>query len=664
MTVSKLFQYVKTTKTDDYPIVLGQVGLGNPAEWLQLRAQCQQCPTDTLIIKLFIDSSAALSNLTQNSHFQSLINDSPTLLPLVEQLTQQRLVDINGIQRLSFDNGHFILDFHIGDFSFQLNAIALTELSLMHHWCCDNPSVLSQITQSQLWQMAKLSHNHAHWLVHWPRSKDQAQPHDELAVQSIFESQAKQVGFHYINLNTNNNLDIDTLIRTQIDKNIQQTSVDSGISLSERQALRHQHKLTQQPFPLMSTKEGDIAIIGGGLASANLALSLAERQRRLHLFCKDSTLAGQASGNKQGALYPLLTPDNNPLSQYFQQAFLFSRRRLQSLHQEGFTIAHDLCGVLHTGHDERSMERINKIINGHAWHTDIAVEVNQQQANHLAGVDIDKTGIFYPLGGWICPEDYTQAAINKARSLTTLDIHLDTHIDRLARRNNQWYVYQDNQEYGPFASVVIANGHELTQFTQTQALQLSGFRGQVSHIPSKGALTPLKTVLCSHGYLTPHHNHTHCVGASYVKNAPDLNFCPQEQADNVEKMRHSYPNKPWVDDIDVSDNDARVGVRMVTRDHAPMMGPAPDIEQILLRYQSHQLTPQSRQYWQTTPAPVHQGLYVLGGLGSRGLSSGPLAAEALAAMICDHPLPISQDALALLSPNRMWMRKLLKGKAL
>ncbi|MCL1127459.1 FAD-dependent 5-carboxymethylaminomethyl-2-thiouridine(34) oxidoreductase MnmC [Shewanella surugensis] len=662
MTVSTLFRYVKTTKTDHSAIVLGQIGLSDPKEWLQLRAQHQKLPSHALIIKIFIDSSASFTSLNKNADFQSLIEESPALIPPMEPLTQQKLININGIQRLCFDNSRFILDFHIGDLFTQLNAIALTDSSLIAHWYCDEQLDLSPITLSQLWQIAKLSQDRAHLFFCASQRTDQAEHHCVLQTQTDFESRATQAGFHCIKLNMND--DVETCIRTQVKKNQQQSAIDREISLSERLALRHQHTLKQQAFPLMSTEEGSIAIIGGGLASANLTLSLASRQRRLHLFCKDPTLAAQASGNKQGALYPLLTPENNPLSQYFQQAFLFSRHRLQSLHQEGFSIAHDLCGVLHTGHDIRSMDRINKILNGHAWDPDVAIAVNKQQATHLAGVDIDKTGIFYPLGGWINPQEYTQAAIDKALSLTQLDIHMNTHIDRLAQKNSQWYLYQGGREYGPFASVVIANGHTLTQFKQTQALQLSGFRGQISHVPSKGKLSDLKTVLCSHGYLTPHHSNTHCVGASYIKNAPDLDFCPQEQADNVEKMRHSYPNKPWVEDIDVSDNDARVGVRMVTRDHAPMMGPAPDIEQILARYQTHQLTPQSRQYWQSTPAPIHQGLYILGGLGSRGLSSGPLAAEALAAMICHQPLPISQETVALLSPNRMWMRKLLKGKAL
>ena len=81
-----------------------------------------------------------------------------------------------------------------------------------------------------------------------------------------------------------------------------------------------QHHLCPIPTQPDNT-QAPIAIIGGGLASVHLALSLAERGRSANIFCKDAAVAEGASGNKQGALYPLLTPENSELSQFFQQAF-------------------------------------------------------------------------------------------------------------------------------------------------------------------------------------------------------------------------------------------------------------------------------------------------------------------------------------------------------
>jgi tRNA 5-methylaminomethyl-2-thiouridine biosynthesis bifunctional protein len=51
-------------------------------------------------------------------------------------------------------------------------------------------------------------------------------------------------------------------------------------------------------------------------------------------------------------------------------------------------------------------------------------------------------------------------------------------------------------------------------------------------------------------------------------------------------------------------------------------------------------------------APVYDGLFMLGALGSRGLCSAPLAAEILASQMSEEPLPLDGETLAALNPNR------------
>lgn len=55
-------------------------------------------------------------------------------------------------------------------------------------------------------------------------------------------------------------------------------------------------------------------------------------------------------------------------------------------------------------------------------------------------------------------------------------------------------------------------------------------------------------------------------------------------------------------------------------------------------------------------------LYVLTGLGARGLCSAPLTAEILAADICGTPYPVESKMLFNLSPNRFVIRDLIKRK--
>ncbi len=101
-----------------------------------------------------------------------------------------------------------------------------------------------------------------------------------------------------------------------------------------------------------------------------------------------------------------------------------------------------------------------------------------------------------------------------------------------------------------------------------------------------------------------------------------------------------------------------MSVRAACRDHLPLAGAAPDKTAQLAQYAR---MPQRK--WEALPlAEDHAGLYVMSGLGSRGLCSAPLLAELMAAQLLDEPYPLSQSQLAVLSPNRHWVRKLLKGK--
>lgn len=422
--------------------------------------------------------------------------------------------------------------------------------------------------------------------------------------------------------------------------------------------------LSSTPSRDINVSTHPIAIIGGGIATAALCLSLAERSlseahRQITIFCQDAQFAMGASGNRQGALYPLLSADHNPLSQFYLQAFAFSAMRLHSLATQGHHIAHDFCGVLQTPYDAQSLAKLTRLAE-RPWPATVLNWADTECAQKRAALTLDTGGIFYPRGAWVSPAQYVDAMLAQAAKQLTITPHMQKRIVTLQQQDGHWWLQdQQGQQFGPFAQVILANGSELTAFSQTQALPLSPFRGQVSHIPAQGVLAELNCVLCAEGYLTPAQSGSHCLGASYVKGSKKLSFSVQEQQDNAARLIRDYPAQPWLADIDISANDARVGVRMVSRDHFPMAGNAPDTERLaeLAAHYQHDAA-----YWQHNGIPSHGGLYLLGGLGSRGICSAPLTADILAAQILQQPAPVNQDILARLSPGRMWLRKLVKGR--
>ena len=155
------------------------------------------------------------------------------------------------------------------------------------------------------------------------------------------------------------------------------------------------------------------------------------------------------------------------------------------------------------------------------------------------------------------------------------------------------------------------------------------------------------------------HNDQHCIGASYGRNQSSLEFRAEEQIQNQMRLQACLPEQTWPAEVDVSGNEARVGVRCASRDHLPVVGPVARLQGLADHYAQLQHDQHNAQ-----PLPLHPGLYVLGALGSRGLCSAPLCGELLASEICGDPLPLIANLLEALHPGRYWVRKLLKGKAL
>lgn len=411
--------------------------------------------------------------------------------------------------------------------------------------------------------------------------------------------------------------------------------------------------------PTASTTD-DIAIIGGGIASVLTALALQRRGANVTLYCAEAQPATGASGNRQGALYPLLNNRHDAVSRFFSLAFDFARRSYTALAQQGLAFEHQWCGVSQLAWDEKSARKIEQILQGE-WPEELVISVDAQQLENQSGLNPGVNGITYPDGGWLCPAELTASALKLAEQ-NGLSVLMNTAVSALETTDDGWALTLSTGQQVHHAVVVLANGYHITDWPQTRDLPAYAVRGQVSHIPTNPVLGQLKQVLCYDSYLTPvsPHHQTHCIGASYVRGETRCDYREEEQQENRQRLLNCLPDAEWAKTIDVSDAQARQGVRCALRDHLPLLGAVPDYKQTLAEYEER-LHPQHRA--DTVPsAPYWQDLFIIGALGSRGLCSAPLAAEVLASQIYGEPLPLDRDTLAALNPNRFWIRKLLKGK--
>lgn len=403
-----------------------------------------------------------------------------------------------------------------------------------------------------------------------------------------------------------------------------------------------------------SSQAKEVAVIGGGVASALLSLALLRRGWQVTLYCEDAAPALGASGNRQGALYPLLNTHSATLTNFFSAAFTFARRVYDSLPVD---FDHAWCGVTQLGWDEKSQHKIDQMLS--LEFPDALVHaVDAETATKLCGLETGHGGATYPLGGWLCPAQLTAGALALAESLG-LETHYQHRVEGLTQTVDGWDLSIAEHETKRHAAVVLANGFKVSKFSQTEKLPFSAVGGQVSHIPTSPSLSKLLQVLCYDGYLTPQNpnNQQHCIGASYHRGVEDMHYNEEDQLHNRQRLLNCLPDMEWPREVDVSATEARCGVRCATRDHMPLVGSVPRYDDTL---ESYATLVESHDNAET--APVYENLFMLAALGSRGLCSAPLAAEILAAQMSDEPVPMDAETLAALNPNRFWVRKLLKGR--
>ena len=405
-------------------------------------------------------------------------------------------------------------------------------------------------------------------------------------------------------------------------------------------------------------KEQDIAIIGGGIASLCTAISLVKRGAKITIYCEDEQTALNASGNKQGAFYPQLSDDNERNIRFYIHAFAYGHQFLQWAIQQQIEFEHEFCGVALCAYNEKTESKLNKITELNLP-SDLYQSLNQTELSEKVGLPLPFGGAFIPQGAWLAPRQLVQHAFAFLEK-QGVQIKTSQKVTALSQTENGWQITTAENKTFCHEVVVLANGHKLTEFEQTQKLPLYPVRGQVSQIPTSEKLLKLKTVLCYDGYLTPvdQAKTSHCIGASHVRDNATHEFSLTEQQENQQKIQQNIPEE-WTKEVDTSGNLARIGVRCSVRDLTPMMGAVPPFSAQQTQYQN--LFNLRRRKQPIEQAENYPNLYLIGALGSRGLTSAPFLGETLASLIYGEPLPMSEDLIHNLMPNRSWVRRWLKG---
>lgn len=364
-----------------------------------------------------------------------------------------------------------------------------------------------------------------------------------------------------------------------------------------------------------------IAVLGAGIAAACMATELRDFPGSLHLVWAKDTPADGASGNPQGVLYPLLQAQWSPLSELQAHSFLFARRFYQQHTPDLFHCS----GVELRGRSADDQARYQKII---------------QQGLYPESLLQAKNGhAFLPQAGWLQPQLVVQQLFQQLldyRQQQGLSTVLLTNepVQRIEQQT-QWQV-QTRSHVFTVDQLVLCLAHEtalLQAIDANIALPLQTRRGQITLLPAQ-QLSQLEQVICGQGYVLPPLQGVLCTGASFDAQTSTAVIKASDDNDNIAQLNQMLGTEFTLAQVLAQ----RASLRATTNDHLPIQGP-------VARWTK------TERNWLFMPR-----LAILTGLGSRGLTTAPWLAHAIACDILGQALPYGQRLAEATGSQRFYLR--------
>lgn len=393
-----------------------------------------------------------------------------------------------------------------------------------------------------------------------------------------------------------------------------------------------------------------IAIIGDGIAAASLAYALKNSVKDITVFSAASGPAAGASGNPQGAVYPLLQAQWTPTADFFSHAHEYARQ----LYCSAAPSCWHETGVQQLSKTAAQHIKIRSIRARALYPSDIWLPQTRAQASQSASLELPSASLLLPKAGWVPAKTLVSELFEQVRKhRMALGRKFEqkfncpiTSIQEVGYTQNgvagkPWALLTENNKYQA-DQVIIAGGERSASLLPQALVPIRPVRGQITQlsIPKDHPLNKLTQVLCHNGYITPATEGTCCIGATFDKSRHEAIFDAQDDKQNLNQLEKDFGfalPKQWI-------ANSRASVRATTPDHLPLAGRAP-------RFANENLDE-----W--------PNLWILSGLGARGLTSAPLAAELIAAQVEALPLPATARIVDALKPIRFAERAAIRKQSI
>ncbi|MGM0769886.1 MAG: bifunctional tRNA (5-methylaminomethyl-2-thiouridine)(34)-methyltransferase MnmD/FAD-dependent 5-carboxymethylaminomethyl-2-thiouridine(34) oxidoreductase MnmC [Pseudomonadota bacterium] len=367
-----------------------------------------------------------------------------------------------------------------------------------------------------------------------------------------------------------------------------------------------------------------VAIIGSGIAGCLLAANLASRGLRVTLIDAAAQPGAAASGNLQGALYVKLGVEFNAQTQLALSALLFSQRFYEPYRGKSW----HPTGLFQMAYGEQERKRQQRFIERSQYPPEIVEPVTAAAATDLTGITVEHDGLWFRNSGWLKPAGLCHELSNHP----SIVAQYSTRVQHITRCGNRWLISAEHKELAA-DRVVICGGHQSPALIpvedQLGRFRFKPIRGQVTHLPEQLVHSP-SAVICGPRYINPACEGVAVTGATFdLHNAmPELSDASQRE--NIGELHAMLPaiwrgQRP----DESAPLEGRVGFRCTTHDYQPAAGSLSDL-----------------------PGTELPGLFLLTGLGSKGLTYAPLLAEYLADTLTGEPGCLPRSLIKRVRPAR------------
>ncbi|MGQ3887749.1 FAD-dependent 5-carboxymethylaminomethyl-2-thiouridine(34) oxidoreductase MnmC [Legionella sp. CNM-1927-20] len=407
-------------------------------------------------------------------------------------------------------------------------------------------------------------------------------------------------------------------------------------------------KIKQTPWYMPSSKTQKIPkaiVIGGGLAGCTIAYFLANKGCEVFLLDDQKELASGASGNTQAILYPQFSAFQSPIARFTLTAYLYAHSFYKKALLSNFI--GELNGILQLAHNSRE-QKVLKKIHTHlfAHYPELGQLISAKEASLYANLEIFYDALFLPLSGWINCKELCKVLVADSQIHHIANYEINT----LYYDNKTWFCNGFSADV-----VILANGYQANQFYESSFLPLTPTSGQVTFIKTHAELAKLAIPICGQGHILPNFNNEHAIGATYHPNKTSLENRQAEDEKNLAKLNVLMPNLKGPKTV----VGHWMGVRATTPDYFPIVGPLPN-EPVFKELFSPLAKDPKR--WLPIIGGYYHGLYVFAGFGSRGLTTIPLCADWLSALITKQPFALPSSFIRFLSPARFLLKEMIKQK--